>query len=334
MVVRLILEHEKPVLILAIHINRHMNTACVDLLGFVEIPQFPLRTQSLHPDHGDVHEGHIALFTLIEGSTIIRILLIGLDERHRKKAALNVHRINRCGKGRMAAMIRPVGINDTQLRDRRGTVLRVAKILLHKREIRLAHRKSALSVEISQLPLRKIVERREDFHIHRHHNPTLQGRGRGKRCLAALHRIDEITLDLLKNAVVNFPDQNNDACRTHVWTLSLRHELHTLRRCRRRRVKLPRQRLDRKDARIRKERQHILINGIHRRIGKDNVAHLRELLRTKPLYVIARNDAHGTQIRQTERLHQIIAETLRRNIEETLPLLHKDSFDSHRNPPS
>ena len=84
---------------------------------------------------------------------------------------------------------------------------------------------------------------------------------------------------------------------------------------------------------IGKGRQYILIDGIHWWIGKDDVPYPGKFLIAQPLYVIARDDAYGTQICQAERLHQIAAESLRGDIEEPLPLLYKDSFDSHRNPP-
>jgi len=105
------------------------------------------------------------------------------------------------------------------------------------------------------------------------------------------------------------------------------------RRCRCR-IELPRQGLDREHPRIRKERQCILIDRIDRRIGKDDVSYLRKLLVAQSFYVIACNDAHGTQIRQAKRLHQIVTEPLCGNIEESLTFLYKDSFDSHRKPPS
>ena len=151
-------------------------------------------------------------------------------------------------------MIRPVGINDAQLRNRRGTVLRVTEILLHEREVFLAHRKTVLSVELFELPPRELVELRENLHVHRQHNAALQCGRRCKRCLTTFHRIDEICFDLLKHTIINFPDQNNDTRRPHIGTLSLCHELHALGRCCRRRIKLPRQRLNRKHLRIGKKR--------------------------------------------------------------------------------
>ena len=80
-VVRLVLEHEEPVLIFSIHIDGHADAARIDFLGLIEILQLALCAQRLHPDDGDVHERHIAFVARIDRPAVIRILLIGLDDR-------------------------------------------------------------------------------------------------------------------------------------------------------------------------------------------------------------------------------------------------------------
>ena len=152
MVVCLVLEHEEPFLIPAVDIHRDADTGRIDLLRFVEIIEFPLRTQRLHPDDGNVHQCRIALFSvLIECSAVIRISLIGLDNRERKEAVFNSDRVNRRGKCRMAAVVGPVSVDDAQLRDRRSAVLCIAEILLYEFEIRPAHCKIMLCVKAFQL---------------------------------------------------------------------------------------------------------------------------------------------------------------------------------------
>jgi len=333
MVVRLVLEHEEPVLILAVHIHRNADAGRIDLLRLIEIIEFALGAQRLHPDDGNVHERHITLSAvLIECPAIVNVALVGLNDRQPEEAALNVHRIDRCGKGRMAAMIGPVGIDHAQFGNRRCAVLRVAEILLNEFEIRIAHGKAAFCVEQRQLAAGQLIELRKDLHVRGHCDPRLERRRHCQRCLAALYGIDEICLDLIADMLINFPNQDNDACRSDIRALSLRHKLNAFRRRSSRRVKLTRQRLNRKDVRVGKGRQRILIHGIHRRIGKDNIPHTRKVLIAEALNIIACDDAHGTQIRQAERLYQIAAEPLCRNIEEPLPLLYKDSFDSHTKP--
>ena len=334
MVVCLILEHEEPVLILPIHIDSHADAARIDLLGFVEILELALRAQRFHADDGDVHQGHIPLVALVECPAVIRIALIGLDNRQGEGPVLDVHGVNRRGKRRVAAVIRPVGVDHAQLRDRRRTVLRIAEILLNEFEIRLTHRKAVLFVKTLELTAREPGELREDLHVRRQHNPTLERRRRCKRGLAALYFIDQIGFDLLIDTIIELSDQYDHACRTHIGALPLRYELHALRRSCCRRIKLPRQGFDCEHVRIGKERQCILIDRIHRRIGEDDIPHLCELLRAQSLYVITRDDAHGAQFCQSECLHQIVTEALCGYVEIPLPLLHKDSFDSHRHPPS
>ena len=251
MVVGLVLEHEEPVLILPVHIHRDADAARIDLLRFVEIVELSLRTQRLHADDSDVHQCHIALLAVpIEQLAVIHVGLIGLKNRHGKEAVFDIHGVDCRGKRRVTAVIRPVGVDDTQLRDRRGTVLRIAEILLHKCEIFLAHRKTVLLVKAFELTARELIELRENLHVHRQHNARLKCRRRGKRGLAALHFIDQIGFDLLIDTIIELSDQYNHARRTHIGALPLRHELHALRRRSCRRVKLPRQRLDRKYARV------------------------------------------------------------------------------------
>ena len=334
MIVRLVLEHEEPVLILPVYIHGNMDAARVDLLRHIEIVQLALRTQCLHPDHGKIHQRHIALFIRVECLAVVRVLLIRLHDRQGEKAILDGHRVDRRGKRRMTAVIRPIRVDDAQLRDRRRAALRRAEVLLHKSEILLAHGKAVGSVKTCQFFARKCVELRQHLHIPRHRRLHRERCRRGKRRLTALHAVDEICLDLFNDQIADPADEHNDTCRAHRGTLPLRHELHTLRGRRSRRVELPRQRLDGKDLRIGEKGQCILIDGVNRWIGKDDVANLLELLVAQSLHIVARNHAYRAQVGQTERLHKITAKALCRNVKKALTLFDEDSLDGHKNLPS
>ena len=334
MIVRLVLEHEEPVLIFSVYIHGNMDAARVDLLRHIEIVQLALRTQCLHPDHSEIHQRHIALFIRVECLAVVRVLLIRLHDRQGEKAILDGHRVDRRGKRRMTAVIRPIRVDDAQLRDRRCAALRRAEVLLHKSEILLAHGKTVGSVKTCQLLTRKCVELRQHLHIPRHRRLHLERCRRSERRLAALHAVDEICLDLFNDQVADPADEHDDACRAHRGTLPLRHELHALRSRRSRRVELPRQRLDGKDLRIGEKGQCILIDGVNRWIGKDDVANLLELLVAQTLHIVARNHAYRAQVGQTERLHKITAKALCRNVKKALTLFDEDSLDGHKNPPS
>ena len=152
MVVCLVLEHEEPVLIFSIHIYGDTDAARIDLLGRVEVIEFSLGAQRLHPDDGNVHQRHIALLAaLIEHLAVVHVALIALNDRHGKESIFDIHRVNRRGERRVTAVIRPVGVDHAQLRDRRCTVLRIAKILLNEFEIFLAHRKAVCGMETFEL---------------------------------------------------------------------------------------------------------------------------------------------------------------------------------------
>ena len=177
MVVRLVLEHEEPVLVLAVHIDRNADAARIDLLGRIEVIELPLSPQRLHPDDSDIHQCHITLLAVrIQHPAIVHIGSIGLKDRHGEESVLDVHGIDRRGKGCVAAVIRPIGINDPQLRDRRSTVLRIAEILLDEGEILLAHGKAAFFMKFFQRSVRELVELCENLHVRRQYNSALKRR--------------------------------------------------------------------------------------------------------------------------------------------------------------
>ena len=329
-----ILEHEEPVLVLAIDIHRDPYAAGIDLLRGIEIVQFPLRTQHLHPDHSEIHQRHVAFLPRIESLAVVGVFLIRFHDRQGEQAVLYIHRINCRGKRRVTTVIRPVGINHTQFCDRRRAVFSIAEIFLHKDKIFLAHGKSMCRVKALELDAGHLRKLRQRLYIPRHGNPHLERRWCFKGRLTALHAIDEISLDLFKDEVTDLADQHDNARCAHIGALPLRHELYALRCRSRRRVKLPRQRLNGKDPRIGESGQCILIDSVDRRIGKDNIPYLFKLLVAQALHIIARNHAYCAQVGQTERLHKITAKALCRNVEKALPLLDEDSLDGHKNLPS
>ena len=91
MVVRLIFEHEEPLLILAVYVHRNADAARIDLLGFIEVLQFALRAQRFHSDDGNVHERHIALIIFVNCLAVIAIALIGLRDRRCKESTFDIH---------------------------------------------------------------------------------------------------------------------------------------------------------------------------------------------------------------------------------------------------
>ena len=108
-VVGLVLEEQEPVFLAAVRIHFDFHGAGVDLLGLVQFAQFALLFQELGHDGADVHEvdglGAVELFPSGQ------IVLIGLLE----DGAGKLHAVDGGEEGGVAAVVRPIGVDDPQL---------------------------------------------------------------------------------------------------------------------------------------------------------------------------------------------------------------------------
>ena len=133
-VVRLVFEHQQPVLLLAVHLGGNVDRAGVDLLALVELGEKAAFLERLGADGRDVHERLGALGGLLEAVdflargevAVIRILDGGI---------LDADLIQMRRERRVAAVIGPVGVDDAHLGHGGVAVLFVAEIGLQGLEV-------------------------------------------------------------------------------------------------------------------------------------------------------------------------------------------------------
>ena len=329
MVMRLVLEHDEPFLILAIHIDVHDDAAGVDFLGLVEILELALTAQRLHADDREVHERDLTLLAAVDVLAIGEILLVGRRERGGEIALLDVHHIDGRRERRVTAMVGPVGIDDAQLRNRRGAALRIAEIALAELQVLEAHRETALVHEGVQAGLVKRVEILQHRHVLRLLVGDIQRLRLLHGGLATLHRVDAVSLDFIEILVAHIAHDDDDTRRHDLRTLLLRHELHALGRRVRALVELPRQILHGKGTGVREVWQFLLIDDIYGRLREDDGFHLCILRIAEPLDIVAVDDAYRREPREPERLDEVVLQLLRRDIEKALTFLDENSSYCH-----
>ena len=168
MVVRLVLEHDEPVFLLAADVRLDDDAAGVDLLGLVEVIEQSLLAQRLGADDGDVHQRDRAVRRLaVERIAVFLVLAVGRRQRWGEVAVLNRDVVDGRRERRVAAVVRPVRVDDAQLRDSRRAVFRIAEVFLAELEILEAHRKAARIHECMQLLFAHRIERGQHLDIGR-----------------------------------------------------------------------------------------------------------------------------------------------------------------------
>ena len=229
MVVRFVLEHHQPFFRLAVNIGLHHNTAGIYFLGLVQIVQFSLTAQGFHADDSNIHQCHIAVFPDIEHIPVVKILRISLGNSRRIVAILYLHFVNSRSKSGMTAMIRPVSINNPELRNRRRTFFRIAEVNLTVSQISQAHGKATFLPKVLQTFGVETVKIFQDFHLRWFLVFHGQRFRFGERCLTAFYFVDTVVLNFVKGFQVNVTYDYNDLGHANFRPFLLCHELYALR---------------------------------------------------------------------------------------------------------
>ena len=160
-VVRLVLEEEKPGLLLSVGLDGDLYGAGVDLLRFVELREKAFALQISHTGGGDVHEVD-RLFVPAEaapdGEIVFVCLLhpaVGTDDA-----------VDRRKEGRMPAVIRPVGVDHPDLGQSRVSSL-FLKITPAELKVVGVHSQSVVADESRDLSGRQFSEAVKHRHVGR-----------------------------------------------------------------------------------------------------------------------------------------------------------------------
>ncbi len=194
MVVGLVLEHQQPVLLLAVDGGCDMDGAGIDLFALVQLGEHSPLLQRLSADGGNVHQGLGTLCSLLfaidlhTGSQVP--LVSGL---HGFVMDLDVIQVG--GEGGMAAMVGPVGVHHADFGDGGVTVLFAGEVVLQELQIVQVHSQAQGVQQFSQSLL---VHGNEAFHGGNGLGCGIlgfQGLGLFQGSFPAFHSVDDVLLD-------------------------------------------------------------------------------------------------------------------------------------------
>ena len=189
-VVRFVLEQEQPILLFAIHIHLHLDGAGVDFLGFVKVLQNPLGLEVLGADRANVHEAH-RLAVAAELMADLQVFV----ERLLHHGVIDCHIGETRAERRVAAVVRPIRVDDLDFGNRGVAVLSIGEILAAELCICQIHRQATVVDELLQLVVRVVAEAVDDLDWLRLGHGHAKRRAGVKTRLACLHRVDDVLLD-------------------------------------------------------------------------------------------------------------------------------------------
>ena len=220
-VMGLVLKEQEPVLILAIDIDLDLYGAGIDLLRLIELLELAFLLQHLRSEGADIHEvDRLRAVQLLAGCdvTIPGLLKLRIGE---------IHLIDRGQEGGMTAVIGPVGIDHTDLRDARITMLGL-EVITAELEIIEVHREALLLTEGIKLLIRCIDEAGEGLNLGRDLILHIEGCIGIEGSLSRLHRVDDILLDFCDLVRAQITVEEVHLCGTYLRALTLGEDLDAL----------------------------------------------------------------------------------------------------------
>ncbi len=320
-VVCLVLEEEEPVLGLAVHIDRALDGAGIDLFGLIEGRKYSFVLQILGTDRAHVHEAERLLVAakLVAG---VKVALEGLLH----DLVVDLHIVEVRAECRVAAVVGPVGVDHLDLGDGRHAAF-ACKVALAELDVGEVHGKATIVDEGLKTLLVEVEEAFELFHHLRLRILGLERRLLLERCLAGLDRVDHIALDLGDIVVCERALEHIDLGRADKGALALRDELHALacRVCTL--VELAGERLDGEDIGAFCDWRHLLEAGVvHLRLAEDGRDALVEEFVRDAFDVVAVDDAELFEAGNAEHVPQLMGKVFCLSVVAVL-LLHVDALD-------
>ena len=288
MVVCLILKVDQPLFVHTVNIHRNNDGAGIDLIGFFLIFQFAFFFELFRAQKSQIHQADKFVRTaFVQLVTVSQIFLECTfnDVTIISLAKSNILQL--CGEGGMTAVIRPVGIQYTDLCHGRITFFFVLKIILNMQEILEGHGQSQRIIQFFQLCFRHILKTVKDLYICRLIKFLYQSFRFFDTCLAGIHRVDAVILDCCVFFLCNIAFDNISNSGTDHRLCASVQELHTLYGRIGTLVKLSRQKLYREYSCSVCYRQFFMIQSIYRRLSEHTLAGLLKYLVGQILHIVA-----------------------------------------------
>ena len=257
---RFVLEQQQPVFLVSVDLHFDFHRTGVDLFRFVEFFEKSPFFEKFCGNRADIHE--VFRFGTAQFLPRRQIVVISVLQQF----VLELYVVDRRKKRRMTAMIRPIGIDHTDLGERRIALFGF-EIILTELDIVFVHRQRVFFDKGRKslfVQLQKSVKR---FHFRGNRMVDFEGYGNGKTCLAALHGIDNVMFDRGKFRFGYVAVYRIHLCGTNDGTAAHGNKLNALRRRIGTLVELSGQILYRKYARTFKPCRAFR-RRIHLRLGK------------------------------------------------------------------
>ena len=300
-VVGLVLEQEQPVLLLTVHVTLDLDGAGVDLLALVKVLQNAALLQRLGTDGRAVHQGAVFLVAARLGAQCHVAVKCGLH-----KLVVDLHVVQDRAERRMAAVVGPVGVDQTDLGDGRVAVFGF-EVVLAEHDVRMVHRQALLIAECFQ---RVVVQRGEAgqcLDLRRDGKLHFQGTALVKACLAGFDGVDDVLLDGGQVGVGQVAVQQIDAGGAHRGALALAQQLDALAGRVSALVKLAGQVLDGKNG---LGVGQLVVGHVNRRFTEHGGHSLLEQHCVDALDVIAVQKAQTGQILDADQIDQLMQKPL------------------------
>ena len=323
MIVRLVFELHQPLLSAAVNRHRYLDGTGVDLVRFVQIRHLALLFQQLGAQNRHVHQADILL-----GLPLAVDLSAGLQIGGKclldgpGQGGLFHLDIGQAGQeGGVAAMIRPIGVDDAQLRHGGIALLLIAEIIAAEGQIRRRHGEAHLLPVAVQRFLIHSGEAGNPCHICRPLRRHIQCFRLAQGGDARFHRVHQIALDPMELLIGKAPLQTHDPGGQHLGPLPLSEQLDTLGGGIRPLVVLAGQVFHSKHLPAVPQRELLIVYLIRVGLGKHGPPRLPALILRQALNIVAVEQAKRLQFPDTQVILQISQHVAGLDIK-AFPLFH------------
>ena len=185
------------ILICDIHWNH--NTAGIDLLALLLIVKLALLLQFSHRHQSKIHKTDKFILSALKDLLAVRkIFLICFFHRLFPVTILKCNLCKLCRESGMAAVIRPIGIQNPNLCHGRISLFLIFKILLNMKKILKGHRQIQRTIQLLKRFLLHLHKSVKNCHICRLFKFRYQSFGLLHICLPRIHGINTVTLNARK----------------------------------------------------------------------------------------------------------------------------------------
>ena len=285
-IVRFVLEHEEPVLVLAVNVYLDANGACVYLLALVKVLQNTVLLELLRGEGGNIHqaEGLVVPAELVAVSLVFSVCISNVG-------GLDIGVVDDGAECGVAAVVGPVGVYHADLGDSRVAVLAL-EIILTELDIVVVHCQTVMYDKIRKLCIGLADESGQRFNGGGDSVLHFQSVVLVESALTGLNGVDEIVLDACELIIGDLSLEDVNLRVLHYRTLAGTEHLNALCSGIRALVELTRQELNGEHSLVRSQLRQVIENLVNRRLGEHCRDSRLEVLFGQLLAVVAVDNAH------------------------------------------